>query len=119
VNLLSNALKYGGTPPRLDLGGAAEGSQVRFWVRDNGEPLSDDERRRVFIPFTRLQQARADGHGLGLVTVQRIVAKLGGTVGVKPAPESGNEFSFTLPPAHAAMRSPQRESEARAATGSP
>jgi signal transduction histidine kinase len=94
-------LKYGGSPCRIELGGAQDGAQVRFWVRDNGKPLTAEERRQVFIPFTRLQQERATGHGLGLVTVQRIVSKLGGNVEVRPAPGNGNEFSFTLPPASA------------------
>jgi signal transduction histidine kinase len=97
LNLLSNALKYGGSPPQVQLGGTAEGAHVRFWVRDNGEPLSDDERARVFTPFTRLHRERASGHGLGLATVQRIVVKLGGTVGARLAPDGGNEFSFSLP----------------------
>ncbi len=99
LNLLSNALKYGGTPPRLELGGARDGQHVQFWVRDNGQPLSEEERTRVFIPFTRLHQERAAGHGLGLATVQRIVSKLGGTVWVNAAPGGGNEFCFTLPAA--------------------
>jgi signal transduction histidine kinase len=99
LNLVSNALKYGGTPPRLELGGARDGRYVQFWVRDNGQPLSEEERTRVFIPFTRLHQERAAGHGLGLATVQRIVSKLGGTVWVSAAPGGGNEFCFTLPTA--------------------
>jgi len=99
LNLLSNALKYGGSPPRVQVGGTAEGAQVRFWVRDNGEPLSEDQRARVFTPFTRLQRERAAGHGLGLATVQRIVTRLGGRVGAGPAPDGGNEFFFCLPAA--------------------
>ena len=97
ANLLSNALKYGGSPPRLEVAGTPDGPQVRFSVRDNGQPLSEDERKRVFTPFTRLQQERAAGHGLGLATVQRIVSKLGGTVGVSVGSAGGNEFFFTLP----------------------
>ena len=97
MNLLSNALKYGGSPPRLEVAGAPDGAHVRFSVRDNGQPLSEDERRRVFTPFTRLHQERAAGHGLGLATVQRIVSKLGGTVGVSVGSAEGNEFYFTLP----------------------
>jgi signal transduction histidine kinase len=97
LNLLSNALKYGGVPPRIEMGGAAQGSQVRFWVRDNGQTLSEADRKRVFIPFTRLHQERAAGHGLGLATVQRIVARLGGKVGAIPGPREGNEFFFELP----------------------
>ena len=99
MNLLSNAFKYGGSPPRVELGGAPDGSHARFWVSDNGEPLSEEERRRVFLPFTRLQQERATGHGLGLTTVQRIVSRLGGMVWVDATAGGGNEFGFTLPAA--------------------
>ncbi len=98
LNLLSNAFKYSGQPPRIELGGEKDDAQVRFWVRDNGESLSEADCQRIFTPFTRLQQERASGHGLGLVTVQRIVAKLGGVVNAKPIDAAGNEFSFTLPP---------------------
>ena len=104
LNLLSNALKYGGSPPRLELDAAADGSHARFWVNDNGQPLSEDERTRVFLPFTRLQQERAAGHGLGLTTVQRIVSKLGGDVWVGAAPAGGNQFGFTLPAAAGSAR---------------
>jgi two-component system sensor histidine kinase/response regulator len=97
LNLLSNALKYGGVPPRIEIGGTAQGAKVRFWVRDNGQTLSETDRSRVFIPFTRLHQERATGHGLGLATVQRIVARLGGKVGAIPGPREGNEFFFELP----------------------
>ena len=98
LNLVSNAFKYSGTPPRIELGGERDEAQVRFWVRDNGSPLSEDDCHRIFTPFTRLQQERAAGHGLGLVTVQRIVTKLGGVVRARPLGTQGNEFSFTLPP---------------------
>jgi two-component system, sensor histidine kinase and response regulator len=96
VNLLSNAFKYGGSPPQVEVGAQPDGALVRFFVRDNGQPLSPQDSERVFVPFTRLQQERAEGHGLGLTTVQRIVSRLGGSVGVNPAPAGGNEFFFTL-----------------------
>ena len=96
LNLVSNALKYGGSPPSIELGGALEGAYVRFWVRDNGQTLSEEERKRVFIPFTRLHQERAAGHGLGLATVRRIVSRLGGRVGIRAGPQQGNEFFFEL-----------------------
>ena len=96
VNLLSNAFKYAGSPSRVEVGAVAEGALVRFFVRDNGAPLSPEDSARVFVAFTRLQRERAEGHGLGLTTVQRIVTRLGGAVGVKPGPEGGNEFWFTL-----------------------
>ncbi len=101
VNYFSNALKYGGRPPRVELGATVEGEQVRFWVRDNGEGLSAEEQAQLFTPFERLHQTRAEGHGLGLSIVQRIVEKLGGQVGVESQKGQGCIFYFTLPRADA------------------
>ncbi len=100
VNYLSNAIKYGGRPPRIELGSTLQADgMVRFWVRDNGLGLKQEEQDRLFAPFTRLAQTRAQGHGLGLSIVRRIVEKLGGQVQVKSEgiPGQGCTFSFTLP----------------------
>ncbi len=98
VNYISNALKYGGSPPFIELGADAHDGMVRFWVRDQGPGITRAEQRRLFVPFTRLEQVKqVEGHGLGLSIVQRIVTKLGGTVGVESAPGRGSLFYFTLP----------------------
>ena len=97
LNYLSNAIKYGGRPPRVELGAELRSDGVvRFWVRDNGRGLTRDEQARLFKPFTRLETMRTDGHGLGLSVVQRIVDKLGGQVGIESIPGQGSTFSFTL-----------------------
>ena len=116
VNYISNALKYGGEPPHVTLGATVlpdlspGSSMVRFWVRDNGKGLAPEEQARLFTPFTRLHHIQAQGHGLGLSIVQRIVEKLGGQVGVESPPltsqnledetdltNQGSLFWFTLP----------------------
>jgi signal transduction histidine kinase len=97
VNYLSNAIKYGGQPPRLELGASADRDSARFWVRDNGAGLTPEEQARLFTPFERLHQARAKGHGLGLSIVQRIVTRLGGYVGVESKEGEGSTFWFQLP----------------------
>jgi signal transduction histidine kinase len=100
VNYLSNAFKYGGRPPRVELGAMVQADgMVRYWVRDNGSGLTREEQVRLFVPFTRLDQVRARGHGLGLSAVRRIVEKLGGEVGVESdgVPGRGSVFCFTLP----------------------
>jgi len=119
VNYFSNAIKYGGRPPRVELGasppsippdtrgeappsipptgGEVRGGMVRFWVRDNGDGLTPEEQARLFTPFTQLDQVRAKGHGLGLSIVRRIVDKLGGQVGVESEIGTGSTFWFTLP----------------------
>jgi signal transduction histidine kinase len=78
ANYLSHALKYGGKPPRIEIGASSQaGGMVRFWVRDHGPGLSPEDQSRLFTPFTRLDQVRAQGHGLGLSIVQRIARSWG------------------------------------------
>jgi signal transduction histidine kinase len=74
---------------------------VRFWIRDNGVGLTAEERSRLFAPFTQLDKIRAEGHGLGLSIVRRIIEKLGGQVGVESEgiPGQGSLFFFSLPEA--------------------
>jgi signal transduction histidine kinase len=71
---------------------------IQFWVRDNGDGLSLEEQTRLFVPFSRLDQARAKGHGLGLSIVHRIVERLSGAVSVESGgrPGEGSIFSFLL-----------------------
>ena len=98
VNYISNALKYGGQPPRVELGATTQDDGfVRFWVRDNGRGLTPEEQAQVFTPFTRLNEIEVEGHGLGLSIVQRIVEKLGGQVTVESVLGQGSVFGFTLP----------------------
>jgi sensor domain CHASE-containing protein/signal transduction histidine kinase len=97
VNYISNALKYGGQPPRVELGAMVQDGKVRFWVRDNGEGLTEEDQENLFTEFTRLHQVRAEGYGLGLSIVRRIVEKLGGDAGVESEVGVGSVFYFTLP----------------------
>lgn len=98
-NYLSNGLKYGGRPPRLELGYDELGDgKVRFWVQDNGLGIDLENPSLLFQPQPRRQRAKSSqGHGLGLSIVQRIIDRLGGTVGVETSLERGSRFSFTLP----------------------
>ncbi len=104
VNYISNGIKYGGRPPRLELGAnLLSNGMIRFWVRDNGVGIPPDQQGKLFAPFTRLSQVRIKGYGLGLSIVRRIVEKLGGEVGVESdgVTGHGSTFSFTLPAAPA------------------
>ena len=53
--------------------------------------------KRLFQEFERLDQKRAQGYGLGLSVVRRIMERLGGEVGVESAVGVGSLFFFTLP----------------------
>ncbi len=111
VNYITNAIKYGGKPPYIELGYDIEKSNntnvkmIRFWIRDNGKGISKENQKRLFKQFERLDQVKIEGHGLGLSIVRRIIEKLGGNVGVESHPENSNSnsdekgslFYFTLP----------------------
>lgn len=101
-NFISNAIKYGGEPPMIELGAKKiPGNMIQFWVQDNGHGIPMTTQNRLFKAFNRLHVNLADGHGLGLAIVDRIIRKLGGTVAVESSgiPGEGSKFSFTLPAA--------------------
>ena len=100
VNLISNALKYGGSPPAVDLASRATShNMVRFEVTDNGDGIAPEDRQRIFTEFERADDTSAPGHGLGLAIVTRVIDRLGGEIGVDKAPSGGATFWFTVPAA--------------------
>ncbi len=97
ANYISNALKYAGPSPQVELGATLQpNGMVRFWTRDHGPGIAPDLQANLFTPFTQRRKARGKGHGLGLSIVLRIVQKLGGQVGVESPPDGGSLFYFTL-----------------------
>lgn len=98
TNYMSNALKYGGQPSRIELGADEPANgMIRYWIKDNGAGMTDEEASKLFVPFTRLASTKKiDGHGLGLSIVQRIAKKMGGEVGVESVVGEGSLFYFTL-----------------------
>ncbi|HUX62028.1 MAG TPA: PAS domain-containing sensor histidine kinase, partial [Ignavibacteriaceae bacterium] len=97
INYIINAIKYGGTPPIIELGSDENSGRIRYWVRDNGNGLTKEQIPLLFTNFTRLHEFRAQGNGLGLSIVKRIIDKLGGEAGVESEVGKGSLFYFTLP----------------------
>ncbi len=97
VNYISNAIKYGGTPPQISVGHEVQGDRVLFWVQDNGPGLTEVHQAQLFTPFSGTGKANGKGHGLGLSIVRRIIEKLGGDVGLQSTIGEGSRFTFTLP----------------------
>jgi signal transduction histidine kinase len=98
ANYLSNALKYGGEPPCVELGATTQSDgMIRFWICDHGPGIPPESQTRLFTPFTQLGRNHEGGHGLGLAIVLHIVEKLGGQVGIESELGKGSIFSFTLP----------------------
>ncbi|MFO1417823.1 MAG: hybrid sensor histidine kinase/response regulator [Methylotetracoccus sp.] len=97
-NLLSNAIKYGGQPARIHCGSEQrESGWQRFYVRDQGPGLSPEQQAAFFGSMGAAGSVTAEGHGLGLSIVRRIVDKIGGRSGVDSEPGRGATFYFELP----------------------
>jgi signal transduction histidine kinase len=102
ANFLSNAVKYIGEDnpsPTIRVHGFRVGAFARYEVEDNGVGVADEDQPRLFEMFTRLNTVRVEGTGLGLAIVQKIITRLGGTVGMHSRNGQGSVFWFTLPAA--------------------
>jgi signal transduction histidine kinase len=101
LNLLDNAMKYGGdgTLVRVEVT-ALRGSGARVVVDDNGPGVPAAERERIWKPFERGGAARtraAGGSGIGLTIVHEIAQEHGGRAWVESAPSGGARFVVELP----------------------
>ena len=106
VNLLGNAWKFTGRVPEARItmgredGGERAFGERPFFVRDNGAGFDVNYAKRLFAPFQRFHGANEfEGTGIGLATVQRVIAKHGGRIWAEAAPDRGATFFFTLGPA--------------------
>ncbi|HET91950.1 MAG TPA: hybrid sensor histidine kinase/response regulator [Chloroflexi bacterium] len=96
---ISDAIEYGGRPPRVELGAIVEDEDtVRFWVRDNGPGLKDEEQANLLGASRQRgdSSGSARERGLGLFVVRRIMETLGRKASVESTGEEGTVFSFTL-----------------------
>ncbi len=98
LNYISNALKYGGNAPEIELGAEKQpNGHIRFWVRDSGPGMTPEEQVQAFSQLTHFNLTKAIGHEFGLSISQQIIEKLGGKVGVESGKKNGSTFYFTLP----------------------
>ncbi len=100
-NLLTNAIKYAGPAPRVELTTRAEGSAAAVRVRDFGPGLKALDVRRIFEPFVRggdeLVRTRK-GVGLGLYMVAELArAQRGAARAIGSVEGGGFAVEFTLP----------------------
>jgi two-component system sensor histidine kinase KdpD len=103
ANLLENAGRYGGGSPifvHARRGGGPAGEGVLVSVTDQGPGIDAVEQERIFEPFYRGRNARAQtwiGSGLGLAIVKGFVEANGGSISVQSLPGQGTTFYVLLP----------------------
>ncbi len=72
----------------------ARKSELRIYFQDSGPGIPKPIRSKIFEPFFT---TRAQGTGLGLAFVERIVIEHGGTISAGSSPSGGAQFQITLP----------------------
>ena len=98
-NLFDNAWKFTSKRAcaRVELGVTRAGSQVAYFVRDNGAGFDMAYADRLFGPFQRLHSGTEfEGNGIGLATVQRVITRHGGRIWAEGAVGEGATFYFTI-----------------------
>ena len=99
-NLLGNAWKFTSTTAgaQIEVGCRHEADEMICWIRDNGVGFDMNYATKLFRPFQRLHRAdEFAGTGIGLVTVHRIITRLGGRVWIEGAEGKGTTVYFALP----------------------
>ena len=97
LNLLSNAIKYNRPGGTVRLLTEAVGEEtLRIHVVDTGPGLTEEQLRRLFVPFDRLgaEESEVKGTGLGLVLSQRLVELMGGRLSATSEVGSGSTFTM-------------------------
>ncbi|MDZ7813600.1 MAG: sensor histidine kinase [Ideonella sp.] len=101
VNLLDNALRYGGEHIVVRIAARPGGGGV-ITVDDDGQGVTQEQLARLFEPFWRGERAdlRNDGGtGLGLAIAREIILRLGGQMEAVSRPQvAGMRFVMTLGP---------------------
>ena len=100
-NLIDNAVKYGGTQPKVEVDLGAEDGRVTARISDNGPGIPVNLRRKVFGRFVRVGselEAKQAGTGLGLFIVRQLVRRMRGKINVRDRDDGpGTIFEVQLP----------------------
>ncbi|HEY3296575.1 MAG TPA: ATP-binding protein [bacterium] len=98
LNLLDNAIKFMGNQPRprVEIGIRHAGTEPVLYVKDNGIGIAPPDQTRILALFEKLDP-QAEGSGVGLALVKRIVEQHGGSLWIESdGPGKGSTFCFRL-----------------------
>jgi PAS domain S-box-containing protein len=109
TNLVSNAVKYSPPDAPISVTATRKGTTVEVAVQDRGIGMTDEEVKRLFEKFYRVDRPQVrdvGGTGLGLYITKNLVELHGGEMRVESEPGAGSTFTFSLPLAEEEVEEP-------------
>lgn len=111
LNLLDNALLYGGTRPAVQMEVSRQGRRAVLVVRDAGPGIPPAAQSRAFVPFAALPRparpaSEERGAGLGLSLAAMLARRAGGVCSLASRPGRGAAVALALPLREGAMPGP-------------
>lgn len=100
VNLVDNAIKYGGTHPVVKVDFYTIVDNYVLTVEDNGMGIAPKDQKQIFKQFYRVknqQVTKTTGFGLGLTFVHKVVCAYGGSIRLESELGIGSKFTITIP----------------------
>lgn len=98
VNLIDNAVRYGGADAPIEVVASAGAENAKVEVIDNGPGIPSEQRERLFEPFQRLNDSSTrSGVGLGLSVARGFTEAMGGALVADKGPRGGLRMRMRLP----------------------
>ncbi|MBE3115524.1 MAG: PAS domain S-box protein [Actinobacteria bacterium] len=102
ANLINNSINYKNENKKLviKIGAHDKDGKLVVFVADNGRGISEEDQKRIFERFVRIESAESfdskNGSGLGLAISKSIIKNHGGKMWVESRLMKGSTFYFTL-----------------------
>lgn len=112
VNFISNSVKYTKSG-FVNANISVKNSVLQLCVKDSGEGISDEAKKVLFIPYTRINEEKhslIQGTGLGLYIVKSIVTALNGNIKVESEVGKGSTFLVEIPIEISELENQERDS---------
>ena len=98
--IMDNAIKHTEKDGKIIVNVKKEKNDVKIEIKNQGEPIPEDEQEKIFERFYRVDKARArdmGGTGLGLAIAKEIIERNGGSISVESEYMKGSEFTIRIP----------------------
>lgn len=98
INLIDNAIKHSPAGSSIHIAICETSETIAVSISDDGDGMTEEVQKHIFEKFYQGDKShKAEGNGLGLALVKRIVDLCKGEIAVESAPGKGSLFIISLP----------------------